>query len=80
MLTGLAAEVTFYKSLLDKLGVEADFIQVGDFKGAAEPFTRTEMSPEFRKQFESGHRRLLRANGRPPSPPTAISTPARSKT
>jgi len=53
MLTGLAAEVSFYKSLLDKVGVEAEIIQVGDFKGAAEPFTRTEMSPEFRQQFES---------------------------
>ena len=53
MLTGLAAEVTFYKSLLDKIGVEAEIIQVGDFKGAAEPFTRTEMSPEFRQQFEA---------------------------
>ena len=53
MLTGLAAEITFYKSLLDKLGVEAEIIQVGDFKGAAEPFTRTEMSAEFRQQFES---------------------------
>ncbi|HEX4141907.1 MAG TPA: signal peptide peptidase SppA [Pirellulales bacterium] len=53
MLTGLAAEISFYKSLLDKLGVQADIIQVGDFKGAAEPFTRTEMSAEFRQQFES---------------------------
>jgi len=53
MLTGLAAEISFYKSLFDKLGVQAEIIQVGDFKGAAEPFTRTEMSPEFRQQFES---------------------------
>ena len=28
-------------------------MQVGNFKGAAEPYTRSEMSPEFRKQFES---------------------------
>ncbi len=53
LITGLQAEVTFFKGLFDKLGVQADFIQIGDFKGAAEPFTRTEMSPEFRKQFES---------------------------
>jgi protease IV len=53
MLTGLAAEVTFYKSLLDKIGVDAEIIQVGDFKGAAEPLTRTGMSPEFRRQFEA---------------------------
>ncbi len=53
LITGLRAEVTFYKGLFDKLGVQADIIQVGDFKGAAEPYTRAEMSPEFRKQLES---------------------------
>jgi protease-4 len=53
IITGLRAEVTFYKGLFDKLGVQADFIQMGDYKGASEPFTRTDMSPEFRKQFES---------------------------
>ena len=42
----------FFKGLLDKLGVQADFIQIGDYKGAAEPLTRTGMSPEFRKQYE----------------------------
>jgi protease-4 len=51
--SGVRAEVTFYKDLLDKLGVKADMLQVGDFKGAAEPLTRSEMSPEFRKQFET---------------------------
>ncbi|QDU93347.1 signal peptide peptidase SppA [Lignipirellula cremea] len=53
MLPGVRAEITFYKGLLEKLGVEADMMQVGDFKGAAEPMTRTSMSPQFRKQFES---------------------------
>jgi protease-4 len=52
-ISGVRAEVTFYKDLLDKVGVKADMLQVGDFKGAAEPVTRSEMSPEFRKQFES---------------------------
>jgi protease-4 len=52
-ISGVRAEVTFYKDLLDKIGIKADMLQVGDFKGAAEPFTRSEMSPEFRKQFES---------------------------
>jgi protease-4 len=53
MLTGLRAEVSFYKGLFDKVGVKADMLQMGDFKGAAEPYTRTEMSPPFRKQLES---------------------------
>jgi protease-4 len=52
-ISGVRAEVTFYKDLLEKLGVKADMLQVGDFKGAAEPYTRSEMSPEFRKQFEA---------------------------
>lgn len=51
--TGVRAEITFYKTLLDRLGVKADMMQVGDFKGAAEPYTRESMSPEFKRQFES---------------------------
>lgn len=52
LITGLQAEITFFKGLFDKLGIQADFIQMGAYKGASEPFTRTEMSPEFRGQFE----------------------------
>jgi protease-4 len=51
-IAGVRAELTYLKGLFDKLGVEADFLQVGDFKGASEPYTREGMSPEFRKQFE----------------------------
>ncbi len=50
---GVRAELVYFKRLFDKLGVQADFIQVGDYKGAEEPFTRDTMSPEFRRQFES---------------------------
>lgn len=52
MLVGLRAEVTFYKTLLDWLGVKAEMLRVGEFKSAGEPYTRTEMSPEFRKEME----------------------------
>ncbi|RUL85609.1 signal peptide peptidase SppA [Tautonia sociabilis] len=51
MLSGLAAEVTFFKGLFDKLGVQPDYLQVGQYKGAAEPYTRTEMSAEFREEL-----------------------------
>ena len=37
----------FLKGLLDKLGIQADFIQIGDFKGAAEPLTRDRPSKEM---------------------------------
>ena len=52
-LTGVRAEMMFYKSLLDRLGVDAEILQVGEFKGAGEPLTRTSMSPQLRKQYES---------------------------
>ncbi|HEU5116772.1 MAG TPA: S49 family peptidase, partial [Isosphaeraceae bacterium] len=47
MIKGLAAEVLFYKKAFDKLGVKAQMMQVGEYKGAGEPYTRSEMSPEF---------------------------------
>jgi protease-4 len=53
MLLGVRAEVTFYKGLLDKLGIKADMLQMGDYKGAAEPMTRTSMSKQYRERLES---------------------------
>jgi protease-4 len=50
-LTGLHIEMSFYKDLLDKVHMKGDFLTMGEAKGAAEPFTRTEMSPENKKQY-----------------------------
>lgn len=44
VLPGVSMEGMFYKGLLDKLGVEADFVHMGEAKGAAEPFTRESFS------------------------------------
>jgi protease-4 len=52
MLTGVRAEVTFYKEMLEKIGVKADMLQMGEAKSAAEPFTRTKLSDASRKQLE----------------------------
>jgi protease-4 len=52
MLVGTRAEISFYKELLEKLGIRADFLQMGVFKFAAEPLTRTSMSKEAREQYE----------------------------
>jgi protease-4 len=52
ILTGLRIEVSFYQNLFKMLNIQADMLQIGDFKGAAEPYTRTNMSPEFRKDIE----------------------------
>jgi len=43
-LTGTAAEVTFYKGLLNKIGVEADFEHLGEYKNAPDMYTRQTMS------------------------------------
>jgi protease-4 len=51
-ITGVRAEVTFFKQLLDRLGVQAEILQVGEFKGAGEPLTRAAMSPQLREQYE----------------------------
>jgi protease-4 len=47
--TGPAAMPIHVKPLLDKLGVTADFLHVGAYKGAAEPLTRNEPSQEMRE-------------------------------
>ncbi len=39
VISGPAAMPMHLKGLLDKLGVKADFLHVGDYKGAAEPLT-----------------------------------------
>jgi protease-4 len=46
--TGFAAEVTFYRGLFDKLGVEPQFLRHGKFKSFEEPYTRTSMSDPMR--------------------------------
>lgn len=52
-ITGVRAEMTFFKSMLDRIGVQAEILQVGAFKGAAEPLTRDGMSPQLKQQYES---------------------------
>ena len=53
MFLGLRAEVSFYKNLFDKLDVKAEMLRVGEYKSAAEPYSRTEMSKEFREEMEA---------------------------
>ncbi len=52
-LAGVRAEMMFFKAMLDRIGVNAEILQVGEFKGAGEPLTRSSMSPQLRKQYES---------------------------
>lgn len=50
---GLAAQVMFYKGLLDKLNVEPQVFRHGTFKSAIEPYILNKMSPANRTQMET---------------------------
>ncbi len=50
-ITGLAAETVFFKGALDKLGIEAQVHQAGQYKAAGEPFIRESMSEAHREML-----------------------------
>ncbi len=53
-INGLAAEAMFYKGSLDKLGVEADVIQIGPkYKNAPDQYTKKEMGEGQREVINS---------------------------
>lgn len=49
---GFAAQIPFFKNMLDEWGIKAQVFYAGKFKSATEPFRRTEMSEENRLQVE----------------------------
>lgn len=51
--TGLAADVMFFRGSLDKLGIYPDIYRIGDYKTAADTFTRKEMSEPHREFINS---------------------------
>ena len=50
---GLRAEVTFFADTLEKIGVEAEMERIGKYKSAAEAFSRSSMSDEYREVVNS---------------------------
>jgi protease-4 len=51
---GLAAQTLyFHKLLTSELGLDVEFLQVGKYKGAEEPYTRDGPSPEARQSLQS---------------------------
>jgi protease-4 len=50
---GLGAQVVHGRQLLEMLGVRAELLQIGKYKGAAEPFTRDGPSDELRQSLEA---------------------------
>lgn len=50
---GLSSEALFLRDVLDRLGIDAEVIQVGRFKSAGETLTRAGMSPAHREMLEA---------------------------
>jgi len=48
--TGLSAQIMFFKSMLEKIGVEPEIIRHGKFKSAVEPFMLNEISDANKEQ------------------------------
>jgi protease IV len=53
LIPGVRAEITFYKGLLDKLGLQFDALRMGKYKGAFEPLTNDKMSAPLRESYEA---------------------------
>ncbi len=51
MITGVGTEMMFFRGTLDHIGVEPQLFQIGRYKGAAEPMTRTGPSEELKGEY-----------------------------
>jgi len=62
---GFAATGVFLAEGLARVGIKADFIQISPYKSAADPLTKSKMSPELREQLtwllESNQKDLVNA-------------------
>ena len=47
---GFVAQFTFYRPMLEKIGIEPEIFRVGKYKSAVEPFMNESSSPESREQ------------------------------
>jgi len=52
-INGIGTEIPFIKSLLEKIGVEADFVHMGKYKNFPEMFNRNSMSEDAREMMTS---------------------------
>jgi protease-4 len=52
-ITGLAADVMFFRGTLDKLGIYPDVYQIGKYKSAGDMFTQKQMTPAHREFINS---------------------------
>lgn len=52
LLNGMTAQIGFFSETMKKLGVEMQVIRSGKYKGAVEPYTRNDLSPENKEQIQ----------------------------
>ncbi len=52
-ITGLSSEAVFFLGALEKVGIQADVVQMGRYKSAGEAFTRRDMSAPHREMMEA---------------------------
>ena len=52
-IVGIGGELTFYRGIMDKFGLKPQFIQVGKYKGAAEPYMRTKPSKALIAEYNT---------------------------
>ncbi len=64
---GFSSTGVFLADALARVGIKADFIQISPYKSAADPLTKSEMTPEVREQttwiLDSNYKQLVRAVG-----------------
>ena len=48
---GFVTQLTFYRDMLDRIGIEPEIFRVGEYKSAVEPFLQMESSPESEEQL-----------------------------
>lgn len=53
LLEGVSANVMFYKDLFAKLGIKMHVMQIGEFKGAGEPYSQNALGEGTRKNLEA---------------------------
>jgi protease-4 len=51
LLTGLGHKTTYYKDILDKIGVDMKVVHAGKYKGYGENYSRNSMSPEVKENI-----------------------------
>lgn len=51
--SGFVAQLTFYRDMLDKIGIEPEIFRVGEYKSAVEPYLRNSSTEESREQLNA---------------------------